>query len=157
MIENKKSILLLFKERKKETPNSFFYERKFSREYNTSILYISDYLYKNNHAIAKIINTIIEEKKISIVLFEGDHISIFDSNFIKLISNKVKKGLFLQDDYMYHYINRITASACDFVFTGCYFHPAETCLNRIFLNTVLVNQFTGILAHSRISKRESKD
>ncbi len=119
MIENKKSILLLFKERKKETPNSFFFERKFSREYNTSIIYISDYLYKNNHAIAKIINTIIEEKKISIVLFEGDHISIFDSKFIKLISSKVKKGLFLQDDYMYHYINRITASACDFVLSGC--------------------------------------
>ena len=58
MIENKKSILLLFKERKKETPNSFFFERKFSREYNTSIIYISDYLNKNNHAIAKIINTI---------------------------------------------------------------------------------------------------
>ncbi len=119
MIENKKSILLLFKERKKETPNSFFYERKFSRKYNTSIIYISDYLDKNNHTIAKIINTIIEKKKISIVLFEGDHISIFDSKFIKLISNKVKKGLFLQDDYMYHYINRITASACDFVFSGC--------------------------------------
>ena len=119
MIENKKSILLLFKERKKETPNSFFYERKFSREYNTNIMYISDYLNKNNHTIANIINSLIEDKKISIVLFEGDHISIFDSKFIKLISNKVKKGLFLQDDYMYHYINRITASACDFVFSGC--------------------------------------
>ena len=49
-------------------------------DFNTSIIYISDYLYKNNHDIAKIINTIIDEKKISIVLFEGDHISIFDSN-----------------------------------------------------------------------------
>ena len=45
----------------------------------------------------------------------------------------------------------------DFVFTGCHFHPAETCLNCIFLNTVLVNQFTGILAHSWISMKESKD
>ena len=27
--------------------------------------------------------------------------------------------MFLQDDYMYHYINRITVSACDFVFTAC--------------------------------------
>ena len=27
--------------------------------------------------------------------------------------------MFLQDDYMYHYINRITASACDFVLSGC--------------------------------------
>ena len=119
MIENKKSILILFKERKKETPNSFFYERKFSRAFNTTILYISDYLNKNNYTIAKKINSTIKEKNISIVLFEGDHISIFDLKFIRLIDDNVKKGLFLQDDYMYHYINRITASECDFVLTGC--------------------------------------
>ena len=52
-------------------------------------------------------------------MFEGDHISVFDANFIQLIDKRVKKGLFLQDDYMYHYINRITASACDFVLTAC--------------------------------------
>ena len=37
----------------------------------------------------------------------------------KLINNKVKKGLFSWDDKMYHYTNRITASACDFVLSGC--------------------------------------
>ena len=119
MSENKDSILILFKERKKETPNSFFYERKFSREYNTIIIFISDYLSQSNHKIAESINQTIKEKNISLVLFEGDHISIFDTNFIQLIDSGVKKGLFLQDDYMYHYINRITVSACDFVFTGC--------------------------------------
>tara|TARA_B100000959_G_C14948685_1_gene610940 strand:- start:787 stop:1974 length:1188 start_codon:yes stop_codon:yes gene_type:complete len=119
MSENKDSILILFKERKKETPNSFFYERKFSREYNTIIIFISDYLSQSNHKIAESINQIIKEKNISLVLFEGDHISIFDTNFIQLIDSSVKKGLFLQDDYMYHYINRITVSACDFVFTAC--------------------------------------
>ena len=72
MSENKASILILFKERKKETPNSFFYERKFSREYNTIIIFISDYLSQSNHKIAESINQIIKEKNISLVLFEGD-------------------------------------------------------------------------------------
>ena len=43
--------------------------------------------------------------------------SIFDTKFIKSID--CKKGIFLQDDYMFHYMNRITASACDFVLTAC--------------------------------------
>ena len=119
MSENKDSILILFKERKKETPNSFFYERKFSRKYKTTIIYISDYLNLSNQKLANKINNVIKDQNISVVLFEGDHISIFDIKFLELIDSNVKKGLFLQDDYMYHYINRITASACDFVFTGC--------------------------------------
>ena len=119
MSENKNSILILFKERKKETPNSFFYERKFSRKYKITIIYISDYLSLSNHKLANKINNVIKDQNISVVLFEGDHISIFDIKFLERIDNNVKKGLFLQDDYMYHYINRITASACDFVFTGC--------------------------------------
>ena len=119
MSENKDSILILFKERKKETPNSFFYERKFSREYDVTTIFVSDYLNQSNHLIAQTINDIIKEKNISFVLFEGDHISVFDANFIQLIDKRVKKGLFMQDDYMYHYINRITASACDFVLTAC--------------------------------------
>jgi len=109
----------LFKERKKETPNSFFFERKFAKGYNTTLVFISDYLKQNNQQIVKSINHIIQDKKISIVLFEGDHVSIFDKKFIHLINKEVKKGLLLQDDYMYHYINRITASACDFIFTPC--------------------------------------
>ncbi len=119
MSENKDSILILFKERKKETPNSFFYERKFSRKYKTKIIYISDYLTLSNKKLANKINKVIKDQNISVVLFEGDHISIFDIKFLELIDSNVKKGLFLQDDYMYHYINRVTASACDFVFTGC--------------------------------------
>lgn len=110
------SILILFKERKKETPNSFFYEKKFSLEYKTKIIHISDYLSNSNKEIAAIINNIIKKDNISLVLFEGDHLSIFDVNFIELIDSNIKKGIFLQDDYMYHYVNRITASACDFVF-----------------------------------------
>ena len=119
MSKNKESILILFKERKKETPNSFFYKRKFSREYDVTTIFVSDYLSQNSSIIAEIINEIIRKKKISFVLFEGDHISIFDIKFIQLIDSSIKKGLFLQDDYMYHYINRITASACDFVLTAC--------------------------------------
>ena len=119
MSETKESILILFKERKKETPNSFFYERKFSRKYDVITIFVSDYLNQNNSVIAKIVNEIIKKKNISFVLFEGDHMSIFDTKFIQLIDNNVKKGLFLQDDYMYHFINRITASVCDFVLTAC--------------------------------------
>ena len=119
MSKKNNSILILFKERKKETPNSYFYERKFSREYDTSIIFISDYLNQSNHKIAENINKLIKKKNISLVLFEGDHISIFNNHFIQLIDNNVKKALFLQDDYMYHYVNRITAAACDFVLTAC--------------------------------------
>ena len=116
MSDKMESILILFKERKKETPNSFFYEKKFSLGYKTKIIHISDYLNKSNKEIVAIINNIILKDNISLVLFEGDHLSIFDINFIELIDSNVKKGIFLQDDYMYHYVNRITASACDFVF-----------------------------------------
>ena len=83
MSEKKNSILILFKERKKETPNSFFYERKFSIKYKITIIYISDYLSLSNHKLANKINNVIKDQNISVVLFEGDHISIFD----------IKKGL----------------------------------------------------------------
>ena len=118
-MSDKKSILILFKERKKETPTSFFYERKFSKEYNVNTVFISDYLMDNSFKIIKKINNIIKEERISVALFEGDHLSIFDTKFIKSIDNSVKKGIFLQDDYMFHYTNRITASECDFVLTAC--------------------------------------
>ena len=118
-MSDKKSVLILFKERKKETPNSFYYERKFSREYKVFTIFISDYLIFNSPKIIKKINSIIMKQKISVVLFEGDHLSIFDTKFIKSIDARVKKGIFLQDDCMLHYINRITASACDFVLTAC--------------------------------------
>ena len=119
MSETKETILILFTERKKETPNTFFYEKKFNDQYKTKIIYISDYLKTNNHNIAKNINEVINKEKISLVLFQGDGLSIMDIKFIRLIDNKVKKGIFSWDDPMYHHTNRITASACDFVLSGC--------------------------------------
>ncbi len=119
MSETKESILILFTERKKETPNTFFYEKKFNDQYKTKIIYISDYLKTNNYNIAKNINEVINKEKISLVLFQGDGLSIMDIKFIRLIDNKVKKGIFSWDDPMYHHTNRITASACDFVLSGC--------------------------------------
>ena len=119
MSENKESILILFTERKKETPNTFFYEKKFNDHYKTKIIYISDYLKINNQNIAKNINEIINKEKISLVLFQGDGLSIININFIRSINNSVKKGIFSWDDPMYHHLNRITASACDFVLSGC--------------------------------------
>ena len=62
--------------------------------------------------------TLLNKKKISLVLFQGDGLSIMDIKFIKLIDNRVKKGIFSWDDPMYHHLNRITASACDFVLSG---------------------------------------
>jgi hypothetical protein len=115
----KESILILFSERKQETPNTFFFEKKFSLIYNTKILYISDYLRDNNFTISKKINNILKEEKISMVLFQGDGLSIMDINFINSINNNVKKGMLVWDDMMYHDTNRITASACDFVLSGC--------------------------------------
>ena len=53
---------------------------------------------------------------ISVVLFEGDHASLIDYNFIFDVSNKVKKGLFLGDNMEWHQVNLITGSACDFIF-----------------------------------------
>ena len=119
MLESKESLLILFTERKKETPNTLFYEKKFNDQYKTKIIYISDYLNINNHNIAKNINEVINKEKISLVLFQGDGLSIMDTKFIRLIDNKVKKGIFSWDDPMYHHTNRITASACDFVLSGC--------------------------------------
>ena len=86
-----KKILILFSERKKETPNTFFFEKKFSLKYRTKIIYISDYTKKNNYKIIENINDIIRTEHVSIVLFQGDGISIMDVNFINLIDNNVKK------------------------------------------------------------------
>ena len=119
MSENKESILILFTERKKETPNTFFYEKKFNDHYKIKIIYISDYLKINNQNIAKNINEIINKEKISLVLFQGDGLSIMNINFIRSIDNSVKKGIFSWDDQIYHHSNRITADACDFVLSGC--------------------------------------
>ena len=136
MSENKESILILFSERKKETPNTFFYEKKFSIQYKTKIIFISDYLKESNQSIARSINNIIKKENISIVLFQGDGLSIMDVKFIKLIDNTVKKGMLVWDDQMYHSTNRITASACDFVLSGCPLSVLkfqELCYNTFWL------------------------
>ena len=119
MLKKKDSILILFSERKKETPNTFFFEKKFSLEYETKLIYLTDFYHKSNFSIVKHINEIIQKENITVVLFQGDGLSVIDTNFINLINNKVKKGLLTWDDKMYHYTNRITASACDFVLSGC--------------------------------------
>ena len=75
-------------------------------------------LKKNNKEIIKLINTTIKNKKISIALFEGDHISIINFDFINSIESK-KKGLILFDDFMYHETNAITGKACNFILSGC--------------------------------------
>ena len=119
MLKQKESILIIFSERKKETPNTFFFEKKFSLEYETKLLYLTDFYHKSNISIANHLNEIIKNENITVVLFQGDGLSVIDINFINLINNKVKKGLLIWDDKMYHYTNRITASACDFVLSGC--------------------------------------
>ena len=58
------------------------------------LFFISNLIEKNNKEIIKLINTTIKNKKISIALFEGDHISIINFDFINSIKVK-KKGLFL--------------------------------------------------------------
>ena len=88
-------------------------------KYRTKTIYISDYTKKNNYKIIENINDIIRTEHVSIVLFQGDGISIMDVNFINLIDNNVKKGILVWDDTMYHYTNRITAAACDFILSGC--------------------------------------
>ena len=73
---------------------------------------------KNNREIITFINNTIKNKNISTIIFEGDHISIFNFDFINSIKG-VKKGLLLYDDFMYHDVNILTARSCDFVLTAC--------------------------------------
>ena len=119
MLKQKESVLIIFSERKKETPNTFFFEKKFSLEYETKLIYLTDFYHKSNISIANHLNEMIKNENITVVLFQGDGLSVIDINFINLINNNVKKGLLTWDDKMYHYTNRITASACDFVLSGC--------------------------------------
>ena len=72
----------------------------------------------NNRIISKI-NKIISEKKIEVVLLEGDHAHIIDYNFIDKLDDEVKKGIFLGDDMVWHQLNLISAHSCDFVFSSC--------------------------------------
>ena len=114
---DKNSILIIFKDKKKVTKNQDFWNDKFSKKYNTSHLYLYDYIHLPNKKISELINKKIIELDVGSVIFEGDHMSSIDYNFINYISKKVKKGIFLGDDSVWHQVNLITASACDFVLT----------------------------------------
>jgi len=109
------NLLFVFKESRH---NSDFFIRKFSNKYNVSHIFLRDKLNKTNNEIKNFINEIIQEKKINTIIFEGDHLSEINFEFIDSF-NKVKKGICLLDDYMYHEVNLITAQACDFVLTTC--------------------------------------
>ena len=115
MIHNLETILIIFKQPR--WPLEFIIS-KFSQNYKVEYIFISNLVEKNNKEIIKLINTTIKNKKISIALFEGDHISIINFDFINSIKVK-KKGLFLCDDFMYHKINDITGRACDFILSAC--------------------------------------
>ena len=115
MNEKLETILFLFKDRR--WPQEFIIN-KFSHCYKTEKIFISDIIEKNNEEIIKFINKTIKNNNISVVIFEGDHISIFNFDFINSITG-AKKGILLFDDFMYHNINLITAKACNFILTGC--------------------------------------
>ena len=115
MNEKLETILFLFKDRR--WPQEFIIN-KFSHCYKTEKIFISDIIEKNNEEIIKFINQTIKNNNISVVIFEGDHISIFNFDFINSITG-AKKGILLFDDFMYHNINLITAKACNFILTGC--------------------------------------
>ena len=51
-------------------------------------------------------------------MFEGDHTHIIDYDFVSRINKKTKKGLFLGDDMVWHYLNAISAQSCNFVLTS---------------------------------------
>ena len=114
---NKKSESILFIFKNIRWPQEFIIS-KFSHYYKTEKIFISNIIDKSNGEILEFINETIKKKNISTIIFEGDHISIFNYSFIESIKG-VKKGLLLFDDFMYHDINLLTANACNFILTGC--------------------------------------
>ena len=114
---NKKNQTILFVFKKPRWPQEFII-KKFSHCYEVQNIFISQLIEKNNREIVVFINKFIKDNNISTVIFEGDHISIFNFDFINSI-NEVKKGFLLYDDFMYHDINALTASSCDFILTAC--------------------------------------
>ena len=113
------NILLVFKDRKSVTKNNDYWTDKFQTGYNTFQFFLNDHLSLTNEEIIKSINHFIEQNSVSIVLFEGDHTHIIDYDFVSKINKKTKKGLFLGDDMVWHYLNAITAQSCNFVLSSC--------------------------------------
>ena len=87
MIYNLETILIIFKQPR--WPQEFIIN-KFSRNYKVESIFISTLLKKSNKEIIKLINSTIKNKKISIALFEGDHVSIINFDFINSIEVKKK-------------------------------------------------------------------
>ena len=114
-----KNVLFIFKDRKSVTINNDFWVNKFSHKFNINKFFINDNLNLTNNRIISKINKIINEKKIEVVLLEGDHAHIIDYNFIDKLDDEVKKGIFLGDDMVWHQLNLISAHSCDFVFSSC--------------------------------------
>ena len=114
-----KNVLFIFKDRKSVTINNDFWVNKFSHKFNINKFFINDNLNLTNNRIISKINKIISEKKIEVVLLEGDHAHIIDYNFIDKLDDEVKKGIFLGDDMVWHQLNLISAHSCDFVFSSC--------------------------------------
>lgn len=111
-------VLFIFKDRKLVTKNEEFWITKFNHKFKVETFFIKDHLKLTNQEIVNQINKTINEDNIKIVLFEGDHANIIDNDFIKNISDNVKKGIFLGDDMVWHIVNLITAQQCDFVFSS---------------------------------------
>ena len=114
-----KNVLFIFKDRKSVTLNNDFWSDKFRNKYNVYQFFINDYLNLSNSKIISSINKNIILNKIDLILFEGDHAHIINYNFINGINRKIKKGIFLGDDMVWHNLNLITAHSCDFVFSSC--------------------------------------
>tara|TARA_Y100000590_G_scaffold349047_1_gene400402 strand:- start:9133 stop:10299 length:1167 start_codon:yes stop_codon:yes gene_type:complete len=91
---------------------------KFSNYYDTEHLYVSDYHDKNFTEIIQNINSVIETKKIDIVVFDVDYFKFINLFFIEKINCK-KKILITGDDFELHELNSITASSCDIVLSHC--------------------------------------
>ena len=114
-----KNVLFIFKDRKSVTLNNDFWSEKFKHQYNVTQFFLNDNLQLNNDKIIDKINELINLEKINIILFEGDHAHIINYDFIKKIDDKVKKGIFLGDDMVWHNLNLITSQSCDFVLSSC--------------------------------------
>ncbi len=114
-----KNVLFVFKDRKSVTLNNDFWSEKFKNKYKVTQFFINDFLYLSNKKIISEINKIISSNDIEVILLEGDHAHIIDYDFIKSLDNKIKKGIFLGDDMVWHNLNAISAQSCDFVFSSC--------------------------------------
>ena len=143
-IDNKpENLMFVFKE-----PRFYdeFLVKKFSYKYNVSHIFLNNHFEKTTKEILHFIKEEIIDKKIQTVIFEGDHLSLIDYEFINFFDN-VKKGLFILDDFMYHEVNSISGLACDFLLTAC---PLSA---SIYKQKRFESIFTPIEANGKIFKK----